>query len=184
MIESLQERLVKSEKKFQGRVIGLRVDEVQLPHGGRAIREVVDHPGAVAIVALTDRQEVILVQQFRYPTGEVLWELPAGKLEPGEHPRETARRELEEESGYRATDWSPLAEFYTSPGFCTEKMHVFLATVLEETAPRPEGDEVLKVSRVPLVKAASMALGGEIRDAKSIAGILLAAGRIFLSPPS
>jgi len=175
------ETRVGSRRIYAGRVVNLRVDRVRLPGGRETEREVVEHPGAAVIVPL-DQGDVLLVRQFRYAVGTALLELPAGTLEPGEPPLEAARRELLEEVGVEAADWESLAVLFPSPGVMTEVMHLFLASGL--TPPRTvppartdTSDEHLAVERVPLPEAVARVARGEIRDAKSVAGILLAARR-------
>lgn len=166
-----------SRRVFSGRVVGLRVDRVRLPDGGETEREVVEHRGAAAVVPLTEGGEVLLVRQFRYAVGEPLLEIPAGTLEPGETPLACAVRELAEEVGAQAAHWDPLAVLYPSPGVLTETMHLFLATGLAAAPGRPAADEDLAVERLPLREALARVDRGEIRDAKSVAGLLLAARR-------
>jgi ADP-ribose pyrophosphatase len=168
---------VRSRRIYEGRVVNLRVDLVRLPDGRVVEREVVEHPGAAAMVALTDREEVLMVRQYRYAVGQTLLELPAGTLEAGEDPLACAVRELAEELGATARRWEPLATLFYSPGFLTEVMHLFLASDLVEGEPRPGPDERLTVQRIPLPEAVELVRRGEVRDAKSVAGLLLIARR-------
>ncbi len=171
----LHETRIEGRRAFQGRLISVDVDRVRFADGAEAVREVVRHPGAVVVVPLLPDGRVLLERQFRYPTGTELIELPAGKLDPGEDPLECARRELAEETGHGAASWRLLASFYSAPGFCDEVMHCFLA---EGLAPGAEGqaddDERIELLAVPWAEALAMVDGGTIRDAKSIAGLLLA----------
>ncbi|RJQ05473.1 MAG: NUDIX hydrolase [Bacillota bacterium] len=163
---------------FEGRVVSLRVDEVILTPGGRrARREVVEHPGAVGVVPVTAEGEVVLVRQYRYSVGEPLLEIPAGTIEPGEDPDDTVSRELAEETGYVAGETRRLASLYSSPGFCNEVIHIYLALVDPRPAelPAPDADEHLEVVMMPLDDAVALARSGGFKDAKSTVGILLAA---------
>ncbi|MGE5485204.1 MAG: NUDIX hydrolase [Ignavibacteriales bacterium] len=172
---SLEEKTVRSTTVFSGRVLTLRVDRVQLPGGREAERELVIHPGASAVVAVDGAGEVLLVEQYRYPAGTVLLEIPAGKLDGHETPVECARRELLEETGTSAASWTPLGAVFTTPGFSNEVIHLFLATGLEHCpGAQPDADEVLRVRRVPVEDAVGMIRRGEIRDAKTIVGLLRA----------
>lgn len=162
-----------SRTVFRGKLLQVQVDRVRL--GGRTVeREVVHHPGAVAVVAVTPEREAILVRQYRHPVRARLWEIPAGTLGPGEKPLAAARRELEEETGYRAERWLKLAEVYTTPGFCTEKMVIYLARDLREGEASPEEDEDLQVCRVPWGEIPEWIRSGRLQDAKTILGLLLA----------
>ena len=126
-----QERTISSERVYEGKIIGVRVDTVELPSGRETKREIVEHSGATAIVAVDSEGDVLLVRQYRKPVEKALLEIPAGGIEAGEDPLDCARRELAEETGFAAGRWDKLGIFYTTPGFCTEEMHVFLATGLE-----------------------------------------------------
>jgi ADP-ribose pyrophosphatase len=169
------ETLIRSRRIHVGRVVSLRVDDVRLPDGRTAQREVVDHPGAAVIVPLTDGGEILMVRQYRYAVGDVLLELPAGTLERGEDPLACARRELAEEVGAEAARWESLAVLYPSPGVLTEVMHLFLARELTEGPPRGTEEEDLTIERLSFAEALERVRRGEIRDAKSVAGLLLAA---------
>ncbi len=158
-------------------MVNLRVDRVRRGDGGETEREVVEHRGAAVIVPLTAADEVLMVRQYRYAVGEALLEIPAGTLEPGEAPLACAQRELEEEVGARAAQWETLAVLYPAPGVMTEVMHLFLATGLTAGTARGTPDEDLTVHRIPLREAVQKVHQGEIRDAKSVAGILLLARR-------
>jgi ADP-ribose pyrophosphatase len=170
-----------SIQHYRGRVISVTVDEVTLPNGRQAALEVVHHPGGAAIVALNDLQQVCLLRQYRYVAGGWIWELPAGKLEPAEPPETTARRELVEEAGVMARDWEGLGTILSSPGVFSEVLHLFLARGLSATRAQPEDNEVLEVHWVSFRQACDMALSGELRDAKSIIGILRAARRLGMT---
>jgi len=166
-----------SEVIYEGRVIGVAVDTVR--EGGQVYtREVVRHNGGAGVVALFEDGTVALVRQYRHPTGKYLLELPAGKLDGGERPAACAARELEEELGVVAARMELLSEFYTTPGFCGERLWVFLATGLTETARRHEEDEIIEVVRLPFARALGMAASGEIEDAKTIIGLLVASRRL------
>lgn len=177
----MKEKLINSEVKFKGQILELRLDTVELPNNKIATREVVRHPGAVSIVAF-DGQNVLLVRQYRHPVQEVLWEIPAGKLDLGEEPLACAKRELHEETGYKAGEWKLLSNFFTTPGFSDENMFLYLATKLEEGEQCLDEDEFLSLERVPLEKALEMVVNGEIKDAKTIAGITLAHLYMEVSP--
>jgi 8-oxo-dGDP phosphatase len=168
---------VASETIYVGKIFALRGDEVRMPGGSTARREVVEHYGAVAIVALDDEGNIVLVYQYRHPLGRRLWELPAGLLDLGdEAPHLTAARELEEEVGLAAEDWRVLVDVDTAPGFSDESVRVFLATGLTDIG-RPEAHDEeadLTVSRVPLSKAVQMVLDGEIANSLAVCGILAA----------
>jgi len=163
---------LKSTSRFRGRVIEVTVDEVALPNGLRTELEVVHHPGGAAVVALDEQRRVCLLRQYRYVTGGWVWELPAGKLEPGEPPLATAQRELTEEAGLTAARWAKLGAYWSSPGVFNEVIHLFLATGLAAAATAPEPSEVLEVHWVPLAQAARRALGGDIDDSKTALGLL------------
>jgi len=170
------ERLA-SRTVFAGRRIAVRVDRLRLPGGAEHDFEMIHHPGAAAIVPLLASGEVLMLRQYRYATGGWLLEVPAGTLEPGESPEHCAARELEEETGYRAGALRPLGWIWTTPGFTDEKIWLFLATGLAGGRQALERDELLTLERLPLARAAAMAAGGEIVDAKSVAALLRAAGR-------
>ena len=139
----MEERTTSSTLKWSGRRIRVRVDEVERSDGHRTTREIVEHPGAVAMLAW-DGERLALVRQWRHATGQVLLEIPAGTLEAGEPPAETARRELAEEVGLSATTWVEGPRFYTAPGFCTELMHLYMATGLTEATAEADADELLE----------------------------------------
>jgi ADP-ribose pyrophosphatase len=165
------ERTVSSERPFTGKLISVRVDTVELANGHTATREVVEHPGAVGILAW-DGSHLALVSQWRHPAGKVMLEIPAGTRDPGESPRATAERELGEECGLAGATWQQGPSFYTAPGFCTERLTLFLATDLrEETFESPE-DEELELSWLSLAEAVAAVEDGRVIDAKSVAGIL------------
>jgi|tagenome__1003787_1003787.scaffolds.fasta_scaffold19934726_1 8-oxo-dGTP pyrophosphatase MutT (NUDIX family) len=180
--------LLGSEEVYHGRVISLRRDTVAMPGGGESVREVVRHPGAVAIVALDDEDRVVLVRQYRHPLAERLWELPAGLRDAdGEPPLETAKRELAEEALLAAERWSLLVTSYSTPGFCDEQVLIYLAEGLSEVR-RPEGFTVeheeldMTVERIPLDEAVQQVFDGTIRNASAVIG-LLAAARAHAVPP-
>ena len=142
------------------------------------MREVVCHPGGVCIAAVDDEGKIAVVRQFRYPYGTHLVELPAGKLEPGEDPLEAAKRELSEETGLEAEEWTELSSVYTSPGFSTETLHIYLATQLHAGQAHPDPNEFVDTSTIPLSDLLSLIRSGEIHDAKTIAGALLAVQKL------
>lgn len=176
-------RLVASQRVFQGRVVAVRLDEVEMPSGRRVVYEVVEHPGAVAMVPVTPEGRVLLVRQYRQAVGSELLEVPAGTLERGETPEACARRELAEEVGRAAGRWVPLARFYPSPGILSEVLHVYLAQDLCPVQVDRE-EEDLRVVAVPLDDARRRVEDGEIQDAKSIIGIVLACERLGVRGPS
>ena len=169
--------LLSSEEVFGGRLISVVRDTVR--EGEKTyLREVVKHPGGAAVVPFFEDGSVAFVSQYRHPTVRYVLELPAGKLDPGERPEQTAARELEEELGVVAGRLEQLSEFYTTPGFCAERLWVFLATELKETARRHEDDEIIEVVRLPFARALALVISNEIDDAKTIIGLLLAARRL------
>jgi ADP-ribose pyrophosphatase len=156
---------------YRGQIVDLRLENVTLPNQATVTLEIVRHPGAAAVVALDDEGRVILLRQFRHAAGGFIWEIPAGKLDPGEQPGHCAARELREEAGLTAGELIPLGSILTAPGFCDERIHLFLARALIPAPQQLDHDEVLTVSRVPLAHAVAMIQRGEIEDAKSIAGL-------------
>lgn len=170
---NLIEKTLSSEIIYNGRIITTKVDQAMLPNGGTASREVVMHPGGVCVVALTDKKEVLAVRQFRYPYGEVLLEIPAGKRDKGgEDPLECGKRELKEETGATAENYYPLGVLYPSPGYCDEKIYMFAATGLSYGECDPDDDEFLEVEKIPLKDFVDMILKGEITDAKTQTAVL------------
>jgi ADP-ribose diphosphatase len=166
-----------SKKVFSGRVFDVTVDTVR--EGDKTyVREVVHHPGSAVIVPVLNDGAVALVRQYRHPAVRYLLELPAGTLNDKESPEEGAARELEEELGLVAGKMEKLCEFFVSPGFCSEKMWLYLATDLSETAQNLEDDEAIEVVRLPINQALQMITDGEIEDAKTIIGLMLAAPRV------
>jgi len=170
-------KIISSQKVFEGRVFNVTVDTVR---EGEVTyqREVVHHHGSAVILPVFDDGTVALVRQYRHPTVRYLLEAPAGGIDEGERPDEAAARELQEELGLVAGRLEKLSEFFVSPGFCEEKMWVFLATELTEGKQQPEEDEVLEVVRLTLDEALEMISSGEIQDAKTIIGLMLAAPRV------
>ena len=164
--------------EFEGRHISVRQDRIvdELKH--ESVFEVVVHPGAVCIVALPSPDTVVLVRQYRHATGEELLELPAGTLEKGERPIDTARRELEEETGYQAADLLLLGSFYTAPGFCNELMFLYEARRLTQLSQRLDADEAIEVTVAHRTEALRMIQDGRIRDAKTLVGLM----RVFSGP--
>jgi ADP-ribose pyrophosphatase len=166
-------QLVASRRLYDGKVLALDLDEVVEPGGVRATREVVRHRGSVACLAVHDDGRLVLVRQYRHPVNAAVWELPAGRLDPHETPEEGARRELEEEVGLRAGRMEKLVEFWTTPGFCDEAMHLFRATSLLRVPPRPEADERIEILEVSYEEARAMIARGELREGKTLVALLL-----------
>ena len=169
---TLEEKTVSSQTLFEGRIVRLRVDQIALPDGRPAVREVVEHPGGVCVLALEEGNTVPLVRQYRYPLGRTMLELPAGKLEPGEDPRPAAVRELGEEVGWEPGTLTDLGTTYVSPGFCTEKLHLYLAQNLRAVPLHPDEDEFLDIVRLPFGELFRMVMSGEIDDGKTVAATL------------
>lgn len=174
MEKKLFEEKISSETIFEGEIVNLYFDKVRLPNNKIATREKVTHPGAVGIVPVTKNREVILIRQFRYPIGDTLIEIPAGKLGKDELPIECAKRELEEEIGAVGGTLVDLCSFYTSPGFCNEILYLYLALDFEEKENNLDEDEFLQIFKVKLEEGLNMIESGKIKDAKTIIGILLA----------
>lgn len=170
----LNEKVLSTERLFQGVILGLRRDTVQLPNGKTAFREVAEHPGGVAIVALTEEGDVMLVSQYRYPFGRKMLEIPAGKREVGEPPFVTAQRELMEEVGAEADKWYDLGTMLPSPGCYNEEVYIYMAEGLRFSAPCPDEDEFLAIEKMPLADLVELCLRGEVADAKTVVGALKA----------
>ncbi|MBO3443743.1 NUDIX hydrolase [Clostridium sp. CCUG 7971] len=168
-----EEKTISSDRIYTGKVISLKVDTVEIEKKGYQKREIVEHGGAVAIVAINDENEVILVKQFRKAIEKVIWEIPAGKLEIGENPKDCAIRELKEETGYSAENMKLIHKFYTSAGFSNQKVYVFLATGLTAGDNNFDDDEDLEVHKIDLEEAYNMISRNEIEDAKTSIGLLL-----------
>jgi ADP-ribose pyrophosphatase len=168
------ERTVGSQHVYTGRLISLRVDEIELPNGHRATREIVEHPGAVAILAFDDNDELVLVKQYRKAAERLTLEIPAGTLGPGEDPRACAARELKEETGFAAHTFGQVCSFYTAVGFCTEVLHLFVAKGLEPGDQDFEEDENIDVLTMPVAAAMDAIRDGSIVDAKTVAAVFWA----------
>jgi 8-oxo-dGTP pyrophosphatase MutT (NUDIX family) len=157
-----------------GKVVKLALETVKLPHGTTAQFEIVHHPGGAATVAIDEQQRVCLVRQYRHAIADWMWELPAGKLDPGESPLTTAQRELVEEAGVQAKQWVSIGRMVPSPGILTENVHLFLALELTMTETSPDENESIEVQWVPFPEALARAAAGDIDDAKTIAGLFRA----------
>jgi ADP-ribose pyrophosphatase len=173
MVQSNREQVISSERPFSGRLLKVRVDEVLLPNGRRSKREIVEHRGAVAVVAMVGNS-ILLERQYRHTAGKVMWEIPAGTLEEGESPVQAAARELEEETGYTAERVEELTHFYVAVGYSTEVIRVYLAIDLEKRSAHQDEDELIDTVLVPMGDALRMVSSNEIEDAKTIIGLLIA----------
>ena len=170
-LEELKEVCVKENRIFEGVILNLRSDEVRTPSGHIAKREVAEHKSAVGMIALTDRNTILLVRQYRYAVNEIMLEVCAGLIEPGEDPSQAAEREMQEELGVKAKKLYRIGEFYASPGFCTEIFTLFLATGLEESSLPQDEDENVSVVEVALSDIPLMIREGKIRDSKTFAAL-------------
>ena len=170
----LTEKCLDSREIYKGRILRLRVDTVALPNGKTSLREVVEHPGGVGILALDENGCVPMVTQYRYAFSRTLLEIPAGKREPGEEPLVTARRELREETGVTADSWTPLGQLIASPGCYDETLYLYLAQGLHSGDTDPDEDEFLSVERMPMAELTRRCLADEITDAKTVCAVLKA----------
>jgi ADP-ribose pyrophosphatase len=170
----LEEKFIESNKIFDGHLLQVYCDRVLLPNGKEAQREYIKHPGAVAVVPIREDGKIVLVRQFRYPTGQLLLEVPAGKLDEGELPEQCAIRELTEETGLVAGSLKKLAAIYTTPGFTDEMIHLYVAVHLQEAKQKLDEDEFLKVEAYSREEVAQMLAEGKINDAKSMLALFLA----------
>jgi len=174
----MDEKIIATKAIYDGRLVKLDVHDIELPDGRRSQREVIRHPGAVAIVPLDAQQQVFLVRQYRIAADQITLEVPAGTLEPGELPLTCAERELQEEIGYRATSLEPLGGFYVAPGYTTEYIHLYLGTDLTKAALPQDDDEFIEVQRMPLADALELINSGEINDSKTMASLLRVARKL------
>ena len=166
------EKPLRRVSTYQGVVVDLTEDIVQLKNGAATVREVVHHPGGVCVAAVDSGGNVAMVRQYRYPFSRHLLELPAGKLEKGEDPFDAVKRELSEETGLEADSWTDLGFLYVSPGISTEKIYLYLATGLRQGAAHPDPNEFLDVERIPLAELVKMVREGTLQDAKTVVGVL------------
>jgi ADP-ribose pyrophosphatase len=168
----LAEETLSSRKVFEGRALNLRIDTVKLPSGRKTTREIVEHEDCVAIVALDTADNILLVKQFRKPVEKELLEVPAGGIDAGESPEDAVRREMREETGFLPQKVEKLGGFYSTPGFCTEYLYLYLASDLVPKPLKAEDTENITLVRVPLAEIPGLISSGAICDAKSIAGLL------------
>jgi len=168
----MQEKLISSKTVFEGRAVNLRIDTIQKASGEATTREIVWHADCIAVVVLDDKSNVILEKQYRRPAGKVLLEIPAGGIEEGETPEEAVKRELQEEIGYLPGKVTRLGGFYSAPGYCTEYLHLFLATDLKPSYLTAEDTDEIEIVRVPVSEIKGLIDSGQICDAKSVAGLL------------
>ena len=166
-------RVLTTKRIYDGRVVNLRLDTLDIGDGKSVTREIVEHRGAIVVAAIDPEGRVLLVRQYRHPAGQTLLELPAGTLEVGEDPMVTATRELQEETGFYPGSIKKVAAFYSAPGFCTEVLHLYVAGDLRPHRLQGDDDEDIEVVPMELPHAIELVLSGEIKDAKSIAGLLL-----------
>ena len=169
-------RTISSKVVYRGPVFWITTDHVQEPGGVKARRDLIHHSGSVVVLAVDTtgaQPRVLLERQYRHAAGDYLWELPAGRIDPGENEKKAAKRELLEETGYTAENWRRVLKFYASPGFMAETMAVYMATGLRKGQAQPEEDEVIHARLVPLKNALRMVLNGTIRDGKTISSVLL-----------
>jgi ADP-ribose pyrophosphatase len=167
-------KVFSSKTVYQGPVFWVTADEVQEPGGVQARRDIIHHTGSIVVLAVENGKNprIVLERQYRHAAKDYLWELPAGRIDPGEKPLPAAKRELLEETGYTAKHWRCILKFYASPGFVAETMAIYLATGLRAGTAQPEADEVIEIRMVPLATAVRMVMNGKIHDAKTIAGVL------------
>lgn len=168
----LYEKTIESESIFEGKVIHVKHDTVELENGEKAMREIVEHPGGVCVAALTEEKELLFVRQFRYPYKEIVLELPAGKLEKGQTPLENGKRELLEETGAIGREYMTLGKLYPSPGYCGEIIHLYFCKIDRFEHQQLDEDEFLNVERIPLAKAVEMVMNNEIPDSKTQVAVL------------
>lgn len=168
------ETVLESKEIFSGRILTIKLDTVSLPNGHVSTREIVEHGGAVAIVPVDQDGNVLLVRQYRLACKEALLEIPAGGIDQGEEPLATAQRELQEETGYKAEEMHYLTAFYVAPGYCNEYVHLFLARGLIDSRLDADADESVELVRLPFRDALELIDSGEIHDAKSIIGLMMA----------
>lgn len=170
----MTEKVLSSKVTFEGRIFTVHVDDIELPDGKKAKREIVEHHGGVGVIAVDENKEVFVVRQYRAPFSEVLLEIPAGKLNKDEDPYECGIRELEEETGFRADKIVHLGEFFPSPGYCHEKINIYMATELHKVGQHLDDGEFLEVSKIPLDELYEMVMQNKISDAKTVIAILKA----------
>ena len=170
----MTEKTLTTQEVYHGRIIRVRRDEVLLPNGNTSVREVVEHPGGVGILALEEDGSVLLVRQYRYAVGRHLWEIPAGKREKGEEPFVTAQRELAEEVGATAAKWTDLGQIIASPGCYAEVLYLYLAEGLTFGAQHLDQDEFLQVQFVPFAEVVEQCMRGELQDGKTVTAVLKA----------
>jgi ADP-ribose pyrophosphatase len=170
VLSRLEEKTIQTKEIYSGKVVSLQLQEVELPNGKMAKREIIKHPGAVAIIAITDENKIVMVEQFRKALERIIVEIPAGKLEKGEEPVDCARRELEEETGYECRNLELLVSFYTSPGFADEIVHVYIAKglVKKENAAELDEDEFVNLEELTLDEAIEYIKEQKIYDAKTV----------------
>lgn len=173
-MKELKEQLIDSKPVYAGKIVKVRQDRVRLPDGREATRDVVEHPGAVAVVPVLPDGRIVLVRQYRHPVGKILLEIPAGKLDPGEAPEACARRELEEETGFQAGKLTKLAAFYSGPGFTDELLYLYRAEELAAAEQKLDTDEFIEVEYFAPERLKAMIRSQEIDDAKTLVGLLLA----------
>lgn len=176
----MREIIIRTRHIYTGRILDLNVHDVRLPDGSESVREVIQHRGAVAVVALFENRDVLLVRQFRIGADAVLYEIPAGLLEAGEPPEACATRELQEEVGYRPGSLVSLGGFYTAPGYTSEYIHLFLASALVTSRLDSDPEEFIEIVRLPLARALEMIEAGDIVDGKTVIGLLRAAHRLVV----
>ena len=169
---------MKIKKIYSGRVLGINMETARLPDGREVDLEIIRHPGGSCILPLYDNGDVMLIRQFRHAAGGIIWEVPAGRIDEGDTPESCAERELREEGGVTAGRMEKIAEFFTTPGFCTEMLHIFLARDLKECGQSLEADEYLETVRMPLEEAVEMVHRGEIKDSKTMLALLMAHRKI------